>query len=239
MGAEGIIKESIYREMYDKISKGINLEEYSVFPSRYGKSYKNQDIKFMTIGRCTNGWGKDDQNINSSESLIRVAKHEVNDQYVHYASNSSFWRTNKRIWERLCGFNENSKTKEDFVSSIAWGNLYKIAPKQDANPSNLLCALQHDFCNELLDLEIDDFCPTHLLLVTGQNWLEWDYKKKHYRFDILDKVADYKDSKHIIKAGRITIKSGGSTKVVITNRPEGKPEDDYVDAVLQAFKEII
>ena len=100
--------------------------------------------------------------------------------------------------------------------------MYKIAPKDGGNPSPKLCRLQRESCKKILLNEIDQVQPKDILFITGMDWF-----------------VDFADLFSIEQVNRTFVVAKGvygNSKIVVSNRPEGKPEKESVNEVISIIK---
>lgn len=252
-----MIKE-LYEKLYNDSNcsyryggKKLSLNDLAHFVAMKGDKYATDTIRLFVIGRATNGWegldcksallfGEDAEKqfnepgftwiANDSNSLHNIP--EDNESKIYYLSKSSFWRVIEKIWRGLTGSSDFR-----YIEHIAWSNLYKIAP-DGANPTNYMCSKQLSACKEILEAEIHAYNPTHILIISGYNW----YACEGYDFSTIFSNNEYhgsytKDSKIYVE-GKATYQFNNiSIPVVITCRPEGKNESNFVTEVLKAFQE--
>lgn len=181
---------------------------------------------------------------------------------IYKLSSSPFWRTSKRIWGKLSG-NEEDET-DRWVDYIAWSNLYKIAApdplqickritktespskelyekfkKLNMNPTSKMGELQRETCIKILQKEIEVYKPTHILFITGWDWVE-PFK------NIMDQIEE-KNPKNICRTTSKKQKNEvyvegvgkiGNTKVIVACRPEGRDETKYVKQIINVFNNL-
>ena len=256
---------NLYRELYTAVYempkkyKEISLSD---FVAMKGKRYseKNKKVKFMLVGRATNGWGelKKDSAETYAEDATRIfmkdnrfhtewnMKDEDSNPYSeytdartgekkkYYLSKSPFWSTSKEVWCKL----NSVDNKSDWYEDIVWSNIYKIAPLESGNPSTNLIYAQAQICTKILKEEINVFKPTHILLVIDESWISWESRKK-IMFDFMDSFNDVKDcSQSIPKNQEIVQKAfiSNGTKVVVTCRPEQTERTVYANNVFETYR---
>ena len=100
---------------------------------------------------------------------------------------------------------------------------------KDANPTKTMMKAQFPFCKKILEKEISDYKPTHILFITGEWWAsneEMDFLK-----DFIS-IKKRVDNDFVVSLGE-TIAT--HIPVVIANRPEYKNEEMYVKQVIELF----
>lgn len=171
-----------------------DFSELSHFTGMRGKYYTNQPVRFLLVGRAVNGW----MSMNTSNSTTfadnasnlfesdhfdwivwddtakRLRNDASNPDEYYWLNRSPFWRMGEQVWKSIASVPaiENS-VEENWTDYIAWTNLYKIAPKDQGNPTQTMCNKQLKACQAILRAEISLLQPTHILFLTGyKGWFE-------------------------------------------------------------------
>ncbi len=216
--------EKEYRGLYNATNDIIDQKEHTVFPTRAGSRF---DSGILIIGRCTNGW--ENYKISNEEEFTNAAENQVNSQVICYFNNSAFWRVSKKIWEHYKSDNTT------FEESIAWGNLYKIAPNAAGNPNYTVMKAQFESCKKLLKKEIDLLNPKCVLIITGwEGWIRFRYRKEIFSFEDLFDLKNTIPSNIVNHCGYFK-----DVPVVFANRPEFKKESVWTDEVISALDSLI
>ena len=242
--------EKLYKEADQKYrcnKDSVRLKDLSHFVAMKGRYYDDSRVRLFAVGRAANGWlslpcetpqyfDKKANDIFHSEGFKWIApdgncfRELHNNEGTAYLVRSAFWRVIEGIWRELASADDCR-----FVDYIAWSNLYKIAPKTKGNPTSTMCQKQFAACKELLEAEIDAYKPTHILLITGYDW----YADQHCDFS---QIFD-NDPQRTAPSGQTTyvedttkkILNGKAVPVVVTVRPEGNKEDEFVSETVKAF----
>lgn len=240
-----------YKRLFNEYTNGLRwnttrLEDAAIFTSMHGKDYKsNASVRLMIIGRAPNGWGRDGIDLSDSESfsisIVNLLKSD--DRFSWYKKEkekgyrSAFWRVSEGVFRGL-----TMSERPDWEMEIVWSNLYKIArdgEQRNLNPTNYMCRLQLESCKEILKEEIALYNPTHVLLITGMDWI----CNKDFSFESLFDLSKPNGPHHFVE-GVGTVVSNKNIRVVVTNRPDysrnmkNHTEKEYVDEVIKQFKEI-
>jgi hypothetical protein len=203
--------------------------------------------KLMVVGRAVNGWCDEwSPNIatikEEREKIVESAYQEclfINDEcpmkwvsdkwgisepgtYTYNTKRSAFWRVIRQVAGRL-GIADIET--DDWPSHLIWSNLYKIAPFKGGNPSEKLCDLQYDQCVKCLKQEIRDWKPRRILFLTGLGWAK----------ELLEDLQQIEKSKGYVEAAGELITGKHKAKVVVVPHPQGKPESQIVDEIIDAF----
>lgn len=198
------------------------------------------DGELMVIGRAANGWveGISPDRLSSAAEVADFAK-SVQDSVAgsldkcpmswvtaywgategYNTKRSAFWRSIRRVVEDL-----GIASVEDagWASHLVWSNLYKVSPASGGNPNDALCDIQFAGCAELLQLELDTYRPSRVLLLTGADWAdsfveEW-------------KLQETTQFQYVKRAGLY-----GGAHCVVAVHPQGKPQEAWVSEVISAF----
>lgn len=240
--------EEQYKRLYDEYIKGLRwnttrLEDAAIFTSMKGKDYKlDNPIRLMIIGRAPNGWGEDGVDISDSNSFSQsiIKLMDSDDRFSWYKEEkekgyrSAFWRVSEGVFRGL-----TMSKRPDWEMEIVWSNLYKIArngEQRNLNPTNYMCRLQLEPCKKILEEEITLYMPTHILLITGMDWIN----NKDYSFEYLFNLSVPKEPHHFVEGIGTTV-FDKKIRVVVANRPDSSrnmknhTEKEYVDEVVEWF----
>ncbi len=144
---------------------------------------------------------------------------------------SAFWRVIQELVGRLRIADVNSNA--NWPSHLTWSNLYKVAPYLGGNPGARLCDIQLAGCQELFEVEVSNYRPKRLLLITGLDWAK----------DFLHVLCpNYRPitGAYVEAVGEIRWGAMSLTKIVVAGRPENSPgrsviQSDWVAKVTAAF----
>lgn len=256
--ADSTLKNA-YAELYDSCGGENGLANKSCFVAMKGSKYptvsSNNSCRFLLIGRSANSWSLGPATT-SREVFCEEAKNIFNeynfDKWVDFTNghavardaekksrsyylSTPFWSYTKRIWANLANLDEN-KASTDWVQNIAWSNLYKVSPNTGGNPCNTLCSEQLKASKKILEAELECLNPTHVLLLTGYNWVVWEGHEEDGFETAFSRRPVFNVSFHDGPAYVEGIARYKDAKVVIACRPEGRNKDNYVKAVLEAFQ---
>ena len=248
----------LFEDFYGKYrfqGKQIGMEDMCHFVSMKGIKFDSpiNNVKLMIIGRATNDWGKLDCS-NSLEFGMDAEKKYYskgfewvcdvdkdgnnrlcsvnNDGSVYYLNSSAFWRTSENIWMKLTGVKEYR-----WIDYIAWSNLYKIAPK-GANPTTTMCKRQYDACKQILQKEIEEYRPSHILMITGVNWWK-DENQCNFAKDLFSEIhykgIHSKNKDIVVEATAEYRHENTKIPVVVTCRPERCSNKVFIESVINAY----
>lgn len=227
--------ERVYRSLLLKCeAEHRSFREVDLLPSRFseGRHYQGD---LLVVGRAVNG-GEHDFCKHDTEYFRGIERGplpflEVNSLDwvdVHagaerkYNSNrSAFWRVTRKLAEGLIGKGSES------LHYIACSNLYKISALA-GNPGDSLAAVQLELCIELLNLEIEELRPKHVVFLTGYNWIR----------DFLG-ALDYREELDV--SGLVYLDGGwraGGRNFIAAQHPQGKAEAPHVEEILNGLKRL-
>lgn len=232
----------LYGALYDEITKPGHrwmrpgAKELSFQTPMVGNRYDGQRAcRLMWIGRALNGWeacrfgmGREafaDQaadEMRNRDRFVWLWRGDAAKKWPYNYRQSAFWRTCKFVHDRMLP--EDERWFED----IAWANLYPIAPAKSGNPSGKLCDAQRVLCGELLKKQMEALRPTHIVFVTDWDWFA-DFNSAGGE-PLFPGVRRNAIPGPIVGSGRI-----GEGVALITRRPEGRPEQPFVEAICAAF----
>ena len=212
------------------------------FLSMKGDHYDNE---LMVVGRAVNGWtqGIFPAELNTpisrkkyAEKIYRTVTRQdgcpmewVTDcwgnQEGYNTKKSAFWSVIRTVVGEL---EIACIDQHTWPSHIVWSNLYKLAPEKGGNPNNTLCNVQLSGCCSLFELELSIYNPKRLLLLTGLGWAG----------PFLKNICSIRqiEQTHVEAIGKLNI-GKQTTKVVVATHPQAKPENDWVQEILQGFLE--
>jgi hypothetical protein len=250
--------EKLYQDANDSYRcnrNSIPLEGLSHFVSMKGTLFDTSDVRLFVVGRAANGWpslpcetaqifGAAANRIFNDVGFQWIENTEGHFKSLHtkspegekpyYLSSSPFWRVAFDIWHELSHSNEG-----EFFKRIAWSNLYKISPKEGGNPTNTMCKRQFEACKEILTAEILAYRPTHILMITDyDHWYAYSGCDFSVLFeDSKRRGSNYTDKKIFVEGTAKFALDGKLIPVIITCRPEGRKEQDFVEEALLFLRE--
>ena len=208
------------------------------FCMQWGKLYpKEKNTGILFIGRATNGWITDVENIdilfgdsdksifNRKDQMQWVENCEGN-VYRYNSRKSAFWRVIKNVSKRYY--------PENWSAYVAWSNICKVAPYEKGNPNNSLYYAQIEICCQILEIEIELLSPKFIILLTSESWakdflcyLTHEEPPQAIKYIHWGKENQYTMKVYLIY-GRIYI---------LTEHPQGKKEDLHIQAIIEAINE--
>jgi len=201
----------------------------------------------MVIGRAVNGWedktwkveelrneGKIDgiieglYNFTSMDWVIDCRIHP--EKYNNYLiTRSAFWRVTESITKTLIP----GATDITWPNYLIYSNLYRVSPYNGGNPSNKLAEIQRTDCINLLKQEIAQWQPKRILFLTGLNWAD------KFLTDDENGLGKMMDIRHkdgaVQMSGKLTIPQGTPIPFVAASHPQGKPEGELKEEIINHF----
>ena len=221
----------------------IKDRQLTACPAFVGNKYNESALRLMVVGRAVNGWDVDADRCVSLESALDVilqqkdrfedvVKEEgipyvdpqTNEAKIYHYSTSRFWRLIQYILEE-------AGEGRDYNQRIVWSNLYKVAPYVTGNPAwRLVKPNMQTYIDCLLE-EIRTYKPTHILFITGMDYLNpW---KKEPQFGAQLGVGSNNQVRFTDRPYESGVFEGA--KIVACGRPEGKS----YEAIRTMAKEIL
>ena len=148
------------KPLYENLLKNVaEFDEKATFCMQWGENFpleKHSGVMF--VGRATNGWVTDCENVDvlfsDSEDAI-FNRHDQMKWVENLSGNtkgyntrkSAFWRVIKKITKELY--------PEPWYSHVAWSNVCKVAPWKGGNPNDSLYYAQLGDCKKIFAKEIE------------------------------------------------------------------------------------
>lgn len=236
--------KSIYVELLEAIkkrTKRIKPEVLAIQTPVVGRKYvQRQDIRLLWVGRAVNSWNKynvDDDNVAETLAQEQIdsycgktgfdwMKEKDKEEKKFNYKGSAFWRTCEKVLLSMAP--DIRADEEEWNENIVWTNLYAAAPKDGGNPNSSLCKAQRAVCVRLLRNCFEDMEPSHVVFVTGWDWFE-EFRGKDAE-GFFSAVSVVEGSRYVVGQGRI-----GNAKILITVRPERKPEQEFANEIVKRF----
>lgn len=230
--------KEVFRELLESISYSRGVWRKNPLTAFAALKGSHDTCEFMVIGRAVNGWREqewvaddlrdpDKQSAILEDTFIPTRwykgdpiKWVVNNWGSRKGTNtkqSAFWRVFRATVDRL-GI--------DDVSKMCWSNLYKISPHSTGNPSANLAKAQREYSIRMLQVEIEDWMPHRLLLLTGYSWAKPFIEAMGWE-------VDFRDRRGPVEAAGTTPEG---SRFVVAPHPQGKREGVLVPAIVNQFR---
>ena len=206
----------------------IQEERLTVCPAFKGGYYDDCKIRLMVVGRAVNGWEipKATECTSLEKARAAVVGQEfsfddiVNEEGIEQKDGSRYYYSRSRFWKLIRNILEECGEGENFHKKIVWSNLYKVAPRVTGNPAWSLVKPQMETYIDLLLDEIRAYKPTHILFVTGMDYINpWENRACFGK--ILGVGENDKFDGENYKVGFVE-----EAKVVVCGRPELKSDEN-------------
>ena len=232
-----------------QIWEWIRDKKLTACPAFVGNKYESSSLRLMVVGRAVNGWDVDAERCTSAENTLETILRQENrfedvvkpngvsyidpatkEEKVYYYSNSRFWRLIQYVLEE-------AGEEENFHQRIVWSNLYKVAPYVTGNPEWRLVKPNMQTYIDCLIEEIRIYKPTHILFVTGMDYLNpWT---KEPQFGVKLGVGKKDQTRFADKQYESGVFE--NSKIVVCSRPEGKSYEGIrimAKEILEEFKSL-
>lgn len=228
---------STFSENAITFRENIKCEDQSLIEKKYalcypiiGKEYL-PNMDFLIIGRATNGWkpkfrfNEFDESIieqsikfSQSENEGECALEWINRNWLkNQIYRSSFWNVVYKLMIKL------GKTDENWTWNIAWSNLMKIAPASGGNPEGFEWEAQYEKSVDLFLMELNELNPKYVLMMTVFFfWAQYFLKRDGFE---ITRIYDDKFVEAVVNYE--------NTKIIVTSRPERKPQEEFVESVVE------
>jgi hypothetical protein len=225
-----VFKE-LYKEFFDNLSEDYN-EEICSFFMQIGKDYGSKKPKCLFVGKATNGWVGDSNNVDelfdkNNESRIINRNDEI--EWVEKQSGSKDkYNTNKSaFWRLIKNVSINLFGQDEWYKFIAWTNIYKFA-LYDGNPNSYLQQIQRTVCSKIFDMEINYLKPDVIVFLTS-NW-EWFYNS---HLEIKRESGNF----HEWDGYKTYYQKINGTLFIHSMHPERKKEENHKKIISKIIKE--
>ena len=253
--------KDLYKSLYETCTQNpIYLDQFknaAHFVAMKGENYDSLETKLLIVGRSSNNWSSLDVSSadefgKNAESLFYDTSRWnwiVNENGKLFGreegnlekpldkrfplSTNPFWRYSNLIYKNLSGV---YNTPDVWMKNIAWSNLYKVSPKRYKNNSNQTYIYNAQLipCKYILSREIELLKPTHILFMTGFDWIA-DFKSC---FNSISEVGKNKMGKHPFDIYIEGLGFINNIPAVIMCRPEYRIKDNYVRDAVKAFNHL-
>lgn len=219
-----MLKEAL-RSLYEAMLKDekisvLSERNYCCMAPYVGSKFPttaNDGIIFY--GRANNGWktGVDDD----FDTIYNKGSEGLTD-YIN-DNCSPFFRTAGKAFSNYYG--------EEWYEYTAYSNLYKVAPSA-SNPEAKICNYQWEYVADIFMKEIEILSPKFAVLFTNEDWgwkfLHYINNKENPQFLCSENWDKY----------RIDIYKIGDVYYLISEHPQGKPEQEHADAILRVIQDV-
>ncbi|GEM_PF-2103165 len=234
------------------IWEAIRDKELTACPALVGERFHREEgFKLMFVGRAVNGWEVEFEDCSTLENTVNSVVRQKNllDDFAkdfvpvtkkdkdgndvvekYYFAKSPFIRMMKAL------VREKRGTDEEWQKHIVWSNLFKVALRTTGNPSWMMVREDIPLYCDILEQEILIHKPDLIVFATEDGFFDpYPNNDKYGSFlPLLNEKSIKKDNlpDYITMVGR---HSGWSRiKIIVCQRPEGKPGKVLVENILKA-----
>lgn len=161
------------------------------------------------------------------ECQLRWVEECWNARSGYNTARSAFWRVIRGITH---GLGIAASRAPNWPGSLAWANLYRIAPGVTGNPSAKLRRLQRDLCSARLARDLAELRPRRLLFLTGIDWAAPFIARCDSQIETRNGLVQGYGALHLADGWRVA--------TVIAKHPQGKPESALTAEVLDSFAQV-
>ena len=234
----------LYQELMNDV-KDFKGQSLCYFAAQWGEDFTAEsNTKIMFIGRATNGWHTDSDDINilfgdpyDGETIFNChdqmlwvencAKQVNND--IYNSKRSAFWRLIRRVSR---GYHKTDETDRfGDLRRIAWSNICKVAP-YSGNPNDSLYYSQLNVSERILETEIKYLSPEYLIFLTGWSWAgDTIAYIMNISKEEIERRIDWLQwgHKNEYRTGRLVM---GDKVFIISEHPQGKDSDLHFEAIM-------
>lgn len=227
--------------LYTNLMQDIAAIEGSkaTFCIQWGKNFPMEDnTGILFVGRATNGWITDSQDVNvlfgNTEDRIFNRSDQMTWVENNAGANGNSYNTNRSaFWRVIRQVTQSFYPKEHWSSYVAWSNVCKVAPFAGGNPNDSLYYAQLDTCQKILEIEIEILSPRVVVFFTGNSWSR-DFLKHLNHGQELNPVDEkswcgYKCMVYLIDG----------VTYIQTEHPQGKNETSHVNCIEEIINGIL
>ena len=215
-----VLREIYQRMLEDNRISELAKENYCCMAPVVGKNYpKEQGKGFLFFGRATNDW-----EVGVNDTFDNIYNVPLDGLYTYIGKNkSAFFRVAGKVFSEYYG--------DDWFNNVAYSNLYKVAPNS-GNPGTKICDYQWKYVADIFMKEIEILSPKIAVFFTNE---DWGWKFLHYINN--NENPQFLCSENWYKY-RIDIYKIGDVYYLISEHPQGKPEQEHADARLRVIQDV-
>jgi hypothetical protein len=207
-------------------------------PAFVGPQYGG-DFRPMLVGRSVNGW--DMEWTGTAHQMAKQALKmsfnfdEITDPDA-YRKNPDFYNFNRCsfIQTGLAVLKKMGMEEEKVSTSFVWSNLYKVVPAISGNPSGKIQHMQRETAIQILEEEIREFRPTHIIFFTDVDWMQNTWRNSETETSFR-KIFAFNETDVFGKYVKAVDKYHGEIPFVVCVRPENKPREEMACQIVKAF----
>jgi hypothetical protein len=241
--------KKLYIDLINCISNNRNNfreSDLCLFTPAKGREY---DGEILFVGRSPNGWDYKIKKENDEDykRLIDDISPKYDDERVNNLNwveeawgrkEKGMYNTKKSaFWRVIIKITKSFYQREDIkmVHKVSWNNLYKVSHAERGNPSSKLAKVQLDLCISILNLEIEDCNPKHVIFLTGMNGWAGNFLKMEEFINLTDEfIKAQADKPKFLEF--IGVNKNSKRVYIVSQHPQRKKEDPLVKEILEGLK---
>jgi hypothetical protein len=157
------------------------------------------------------------------------------------ATSSAYWRLIGKLLPELRQSNQMCDGLGCWATSVAWSNLYKLAPWAGGNPFGRLATAQFASCFEILVQELIALRPRCVVFLTEVNKTQEGWFGPFERRFVQDERCTWQSGastlQFVCALGSLAIE-GIRINVVIAEHPQGRNEAEFAKSLLSALNSL-
>ena len=229
---------------HKQVWEWIKEKQLTVCPSFVGNKYEESKLRLMVVGRAVNGWEVDTARCTTLKNTLDMILQQEN-RFEDVVKPEVFYRDPKtkeiksysykksRFWRLIQNILEEAGEREDFHQRIVWSNLYKVAPYVTGNPAwSLIKPNMQTYIDCLID-EIRTYNPTHILFITGMDYLNPWVKEPQFG----EHLGIGRKNQTNFENGQYETGIFEGRKIVVCGRPEGKSHQAISEMALEILQQ--
>lgn len=227
------------KPLYEDLLNNVAELNYSkaTFCLQWGENFPLEEHRgIMFVGRATNGWVTDCEDVDVLFGDSEDAIFNRNDQMKwieNLSGNTEGYNTRKSAFLRVIKKISEVFYPENWYSYVAWSNVCKIAPWKGGNPNDSLYYAQLEDCKKIFAKEIELLSPKAVVMFTGESWAT-DILRYMNGEDGTKSVYKEKWANYECKVYQIN-----GVTYIRSEHPQGKNEDDHVNCIVSLLNKIL
>lgn len=217
---------------YVKALQKDDNEILSFFCTQWGRKW---DGGILFVGRATNGWQPIDLhalpfNRPNQMKWVDEVWYKPEEGSSWTGTKSPFWRVIRRIASH---FYPHAARCDEWYNHIAWSNLYKCSFTECGNPTKQLMYETRESCQKLLEVDFEMLKPRVVVMFTESNKFDLDALDCNWSGPFL---TGFKKWGQIDGDCPLRIFKKASVCLIVSERPETRPEDIRVQTIVAAIE---
>jgi hypothetical protein len=237
------LKLELFADMLSLIrerGKDVPEQSFCLFPTQVGSRWQRE---LLVCGRAVNGyepvWTRSDvatdagmaRTLDSVQARYDEGGCQMRWVTEHWGARTGYNTARSAFWRVIRGATYGlgivAPQSPEWSASLAWANLYRIAPSATGNPSAELQRLQLELSRERLARDLAELHPRRLLFLAGVNWAAPFLARYESEMERRNGLVESR--------GTLCLADGWRVATVVAKHPQGKPEGSWTAEVLDSF----